>query len=92
LTNAVQFPSIIGERYVMPLYEVCLSDCQAKFEELRPLSRRDDLANCPQGHPVARRVLSVFAAMSRDATGDNVPMGGSGGGCGGVMWHNAPAI
>jgi len=72
----------------MPLYEYVCPNCQAKFEELRPLIRRDDLANCPQGHPVARRVLSVFTAMGRDATGDSVPIGGSGGGCGGSCGTN----
>ena len=42
----------------MPLYEYVCPDCESKFEELRPLSRMDDPANCPQGHPAGRRVLS----------------------------------
>jgi len=66
----------------MPLYEYVCPDCEVKFEELRPLSRMDDPANCRQGHRAGRRVLSVFAAMTRDAMGDAVPVGG-GGGCAG---------
>lgn len=65
----------------MPLYEYVCPDCKVKFEELRPLSRMDDPANCPQGHS-AGRVLSVFAAMTKDAMGEAVPVGGGcGGGC-----------
>lgn len=68
----------------MPLYEYVCPECERKFEALRPVARMDDPANCPQGHPTGLRVLSVFAAISRDATGDAIPMGGGGcGGCGG---------
>lgn len=67
----------------MPLYEYVCPACEVKFEELRPLGRMDDPAECPQGHPAGRRILSVFAAMSRDASGDTVPVGGGCGGCGG---------
>jgi putative FmdB family regulatory protein len=72
----------------MPLYEYVCADCESKFEELRPLGRMDDPASCPKGHATGQRVLSVFAAMSRDATGDSIPMGGSGNGCGGSCGTN----
>jgi putative FmdB family regulatory protein len=66
----------------MPLYEYVCPDCALKFEELRPLSRMDDPASCPRGHPAGERVLSVFAAVSRDETGERMPVGGGcSGGC-----------
>jgi putative FmdB family regulatory protein len=65
----------------MPLYEYVCQDCESKFEELRPLCRMDDPANCPLGHLSGRRVLSMFATMTKDAGGETVPVGG--GGCGG---------
>jgi putative FmdB family regulatory protein len=65
----------------MPLYEYVCKDCDTKFEELRPVSRMDDVARCPTGHNKGRRVLSTFATLSRDANGEAEPMGG--GGCGG---------
>jgi putative FmdB family regulatory protein len=65
----------------MPLYEYVCEECETRFEELRPLSRMDDPAGCPSGHSLGRRVLSVFAAMTRDEYGEAASMGG--GGCGG---------
>ena len=65
----------------MPLYEYVCERCQARFEELRPSSRMDDPARCPDGHAGARRVLSTFAALTRDGVGEPAPVGG--GGCGG---------
>ncbi len=66
----------------MPLYEYVCPDCESRFEELRPLGRMDDPARCPKGHAAGQRVLSVFAAVSRNASGDAVPVsGGCGGGC-----------
>jgi putative FmdB family regulatory protein len=68
----------------MPLYEYVCTECETRFEELRPFSRMDEAADCPQGHQGGRRVLSVFAALSRDAEGSVSSMGGGcGAGCGG---------
>lgn len=66
----------------MPLYEYVCRECEARFEELRPSSRMDDSARCPDGHNAGRRVLSTFAAMTTGANGEAEPVGG-GGGCGG---------
>jgi len=66
----------------MPLYEYVCLECESRFEELRSLDRMDDPASCPKGHPACQRVLSVFAAVSRNASGHAVPVsGGCGGGC-----------
>jgi len=67
----------------MPVYEYVCADCKTTFEQLRPLTRMDDPASCPQGHSAGQRVLSVFATMTRDASGEVVPVGGGYGGCGG---------
>jgi putative FmdB family regulatory protein len=65
----------------MPLYEYVCQRCETRFEELRPFSRMDAPADCPSGHRGGRRVLSTFAAITRDASGEAAPVGG--GGCGG---------
>ncbi|MDO8616587.1 MAG: zinc ribbon domain-containing protein [Dehalococcoidia bacterium] len=70
----------------MPLYEYVCDDCAAKFERLRPMSRMDDAASCPSGHASGRRVLSTFAALTRDSAGEVASVGG--GGCGGCSGGN----
>ncbi|MGH2669302.1 MAG: FmdB family zinc ribbon protein, partial [bacterium] len=54
----------------MPLYEYVCPDCDTRFERLRPLLKMDDPAGCPQGHAAGRRVLSMFAALTKDSTGE----------------------
>ncbi len=63
----------------MPLYEYYCRECGSKFELLRPMSRMDEPAACPQGHGGAQRVLSVFAAFSSGDDGMATPLGDSGG-------------
>ncbi len=65
----------------MPLYEYICKQCKARFEQLRPASRMDDPATCPSGHTSSMRVLSMFAAVSKDASGNVSSVGG--GGCAG---------
>jgi len=69
----------------MPLYEYVCNDCETRFEELRPLSRMEESAECPGGHSSTRRVMSPFAAMTRDSYGEAepTPVGGGCGGCDG---------
>ncbi|MEX2225646.1 MAG: zinc ribbon domain-containing protein [Dehalococcoidia bacterium] len=67
----------------MPLYEYFCRKCTTKFELLRPMSRSDEAATCPQGHRDGMRMLSVFAAVSKDAQGTPEPMIGGGCACGG---------
>ena len=44
----------------MPLYEYYCPTCEKKFELLRPMSRSDETAACPEGHKGAERMISVF--------------------------------
>lgn len=69
----------------MPLYEYYCRQCEAKFELLRPMSRSEEPASCPSGHPGAQRVLSLFAAFSSGEAGTTTAVGGSSacGGCAG---------
>lgn len=66
----------------MPVYEYVCDKCETRFEALRPASRMDEPAPCPGGHSSSHRVLSRFAALTKDEYGSPEPVGG-GGGCGG---------
>ena len=70
----------------MPLYEYVCQMCDTRFEQLRSSNRMDDSASCPRGHTAGRRVLSTFAALSRDSFGETSSV--SGGGCGGCSGGN----
>lgn len=78
LTNAEGGTSIVSKRlyYEMPLYEYVCRECKTRFELLRPASRMDETASCPRGHAAGERVLSIFAAMSRDGAGNATAVGG----------------
>lgn len=66
----------------MPLYEYVCPTCEARFEELRPASRMDEPARCPNGHDAGKRVLSAFATIGNGGSAEPEPAGGTGG-CGG---------
>jgi len=61
----------------MPLYEYYCPTCSHKFEVLRPMSRSDEPATCPEGHDGAERVVSLFASFSKAADGSTAPVGGN---------------
>ena len=63
----------------MPIYEYICSECNTKFEQLRPLSQSDQLADCPQCHKPARRKMSTFAAFSASLGGVPKTVPGAGG-------------
>jgi len=67
----------------VPLYEYYCPQCSRKFELLRPLSRMDEPASCPQGHANGQRTLSVFAALTMTSEGEALELGG-GCACGGA--------
>ena len=48
----------------MPIYEYICSECDAKFEQLRPLSQSAKAVDCPRCHKPARRKMSTFACFS----------------------------
>ena len=60
----------------MPLYEYYCPQCETRFELLRPMSRSNGPATCPNGHKGAQRVLSVFSSVSKGAGGETAPLGG----------------
>ncbi len=74
----------------MPIYEYGCNSCGYKFQRLQPMNSTG--ADCPVCEQPARRALSVFAAITAGAVGDDdapdplPPMGGEigcgGGGCG----------
>jgi putative FmdB family regulatory protein len=71
----------------MPLYEFKCRTCDDTFEVRRPMSEAGDPATCPQGHPGAVRLLSVFASVGASGSSSPVPAarptgGGCGAGCG----------
>ncbi len=70
----------------MPLYEYRCRTCDTTFEEQRPMAQSSDPATCPDGHPDARRVLSVFMSSVKSSSGGSspapMPMPMGGGGCG----------
>jgi len=66
----------------MPLYEYYCPKCAAKFELLRPMSRVDEPATCPQGHGRAARTISAFATVTKSSGGETMPSPSMGGGCG----------
>lgn len=51
----------------MPIYEYICSECDVKFEQMRPLSQSDKSAECPSCHKPARRKMSTFACFSANA-------------------------
>lgn len=65
----------------MPLYEYYCRTCGEKFELLRSMSRSEESASCPQGHPGAARTLSVFAAVGRTVADASYRAPAAGGGC-----------
>lgn len=67
----------------MPVYEYACATCGNRFEKLRPMSRMDEQAPCPDCGGDSRRVLSVFAAFSSSSNGETKAIQGAGGGCGG---------
>jgi len=55
----------------MPIYEYVCAECNTKFEQLRPLSKSDQPADCPKCHKPTQRKMSTFACFS--ATPGGVP-------------------
>ena len=67
----------------MPVYEYYCDHCDRRFEALRPMSQSDAPMTCPRcATPDARRLVSVFAAVSRDSGGSRLVAGSGSGGCG----------
>jgi putative FmdB family regulatory protein len=69
----------------VPLYEYRCRTCETTFEARRPMAESSEPTTCPEGHPGAVRLLSVFASVgssgapSGAGAPSQMPMGG---GCG----------
>ena len=48
----------------MPIYEYVCSDCEQKFELLKPMSQAEEGATCPKCGGKSKRVLSRFSSCS----------------------------
>lgn len=65
----------------MPVYEYQCAACAHRFEALRPMSQADAPVACPRcAAPDARKLISVFAAISRDGSSSRL-VAGSNDGC-----------
>jgi putative FmdB family regulatory protein len=78
----------------MPTYEFRCKTCDATFEERRPMTESNEPATCPEGHPGAVRLLSVFASVGgrqgSSVSGGDVAAAMSApraGGCGSCACH-----
>jgi putative FmdB family regulatory protein len=60
----------------MPIYEYVCTDCDSKFEKIRPVSCATEPAPCPTCQKDAGRVLSRFACFTTDDSGMMAPVGG----------------
>ena len=65
----------------MPIYEYECPKCDSKFELLRPMSRADEKATCPECRSEAQRVVSVCCCATTDESGMTSAIAGGGGGC-----------
>lgn len=71
----------------MPLYEFRCKTCDDTFEVRRSMSEAGAPVTCPEGHPGAVRLLSVFASVGA-SVGSPSPapaaprVGGCGSACG----------
>jgi putative FmdB family regulatory protein len=75
----------------MPTYEFRCRECDTVFQERRPMSESSAPAICPDGHPDAVKLLSMFASTlgpqrssvsgADMAAAMSAPRAGCGGGC-----------
>ncbi|MBN1886595.1 MAG: zinc ribbon domain-containing protein [Thermoflexales bacterium] len=75
----------------MPIYEYTCEDCEKKFDALRPMSKADAPIDCKHCHSKhTSRLVSVFAAHSKTASGSvsTIAGGSGGGGCASCSSHS----
>lgn len=65
----------------MPIYEFACTRCDHKFEQLRPMDRMAEPAQCPMCDSDSKRQLSVFSAFMTTEGGQTSAIAGAGGGC-----------
>lgn len=72
----------------MPIYEYLCDQCQTKFELSRAVTEALQPADCPNGHPGARKLFSSFMTFNRAANGALTAVSSGGGGCSSCGTHN----
>ncbi len=73
----------------MPVYEYYCASCARRFEALRTMSQAAAPIACPRcGAAETQKVLSVFAAISRDGGGSRLVAGSAASGCSSCASHN----
>ena len=61
----------------MPIYEYLCPHCDVKFDLLRPFSRADEPAACPEcGGEDTQRAISMFASFSKSSDGSTSSVAG----------------
>lgn len=65
----------------MPIYEYRCPHCDVKFEKMRPFSQADAEAPCPGCGTAGKRLVSMFAAISRGSDGYSAPIAGGAPSC-----------
>lgn len=76
----------------MPVYEYYCAGCASRFEALRPMSQANTAIACPRcGAADTQKVLSAFAAISRDGGSSRLVAGSASSGCSTCASHNCAA-
>jgi putative FmdB family regulatory protein len=60
----------------MPVYEYICKDCKKKFELMRPFSKSNESADCPNCRKKAARIMSTCYSQSVSASGTTQQIGG----------------
>ncbi len=63
----------------MPIYEYICTECGCQFEQLRPLSKADNTADCPKCQKKSKPKMSTFACFSATPGGVPKTIAGTGG-------------
>lgn len=50
----------------MPIYEYACPKCKSKFEQLLPISKSEDVADCPKCKAPSKRAISRFISRAKD--------------------------
>ena len=64
----------------MPIYEYFCPECKSKFELLRPISKSEEDAECPECQTQSRRTITAFVGRVKvDGAGGESTVASAGG-------------
>ncbi|MHB8085336.1 MAG: FmdB family zinc ribbon protein [Dehalococcoidia bacterium] len=74
----------------MPIYEYQCPKCDCRFELMRPLSKCEELGDCPKCKSPSKRAISRFVSRSKSDLSmlSHMPSGGGGSSCAGCSSSN----